>query len=194
MKYMLAIVAFGLLTGCGYTFQGGGSVLPSDIKRISIPPVQNNTTESNLSSVMTEALRDQFERFGVVTVVDDPSEADAILRAKIVRVNRESRTSSSRTDTALQFDTVLTLAAELQRTSGTMLWRDNSISVSRAFGTTSGVVVTSSADFASGGLSASDLGALENREVARGQEQEALQNLVEQAARQIYDEAVAPDF
>ncbi|MBX7145597.1 MAG: hypothetical protein K1X79_14190 [Oligoflexia bacterium] len=194
MKRSLLLTLMGILSGCGYTFQGGGSVLPSDIKRISIPQVQNNTTESGLSSVMTEALRDQFERFGVLTVVDDASEADAVLRAKIVRVNRESRTGTSRTDTALQFDTVLTIAAELQKVSGAMLWRDNSISVSRAFGTTSGSVVTSSSDFASGGLSASDLGALENREIARGQEQEALQMLAEQAARQVYDEAVAPDF
>jgi outer membrane lipopolysaccharide assembly protein LptE/RlpB len=182
------------LFGCGYSFQGGGTVLPPDVRRVAIPLVVNNSPEAGLSTVVTEALRDQFERYGVLTIVEDDADADAILRARIVKVTRESRTSTSDTDTALQFDTVLTLAAELQRMNGPILWRDNNIQVSRAFGTTSGVIVTSSADFASGSLGASDLGSLENREVARGQEQEALRALAEQAARQIYDEAVAPDF
>jgi hypothetical protein len=75
-----------------------------------------------------------------------------------------------------------------------VLWRDNSISVSRAFGTTSGVVVTTSPEFASGNLGASDLGALSSREVSRSQEQDALRALAEEAAVQIYDSAVAPDF
>jgi outer membrane lipopolysaccharide assembly protein LptE/RlpB len=195
VRIMVLLVGLALcLGGCGYTFQGGGTVLPPDVRRVSIPLVENNSPEAGLSAVVTEALRDQFERYGVLTVVEDGSEADAILRTRIVKVIRESRTSTSETDTALQFDTVLTLAAELQRVTGPVLWRDNNIQVSRAFGSTSGVVVTSSADFAAGSIGGSDLGSLESREVARGQEQDALRALAEQAARQIYDEAVAPDF
>lgn len=68
------------------------------------------------------------------------------------------------------------------------------MSVSRQYGTTSGVVVATSPDFAAGNISAEDLGALSAREIARGQEQEAFDQLAEQAAKQIYDQAVAPDF
>lgn len=193
-KLFSVLVIAGMLSSCGYTFQGSGSVLPADVKVIAIPLVQNASTESGLTTIFTEALRDRFERYGVVSVVDDANEADAVLRARILKVSRNQRTSTSRTDTELQLDTVLTLAAELRRVTGPVLWRDNNISVSKAFGTTSGVVVTSSPDFASGSLGSSDLGALENRELSRGQEQEALRDLAEQAAVQIYDSAVAPDF
>lgn len=190
-------VIFGILASfnaCGYSFQGSGSILPTDVKRIAIPNVQNGSTESGLGTTVTEALREQFERYGAVSVVEDAAEADAVLKAKIIKVAKESRTSSSRTDTALQFDTVMTLAAELRRNNGAVLWQDNNISVSRAFGSTSGVVVTSSSDFAAGSIGSADLGSLDDRDVSRGQEQDALQVLAEQAARQIYDDAVAPDF
>ena len=182
------------LTACGYTFQGSGSVLPADVKRIAIPNVQNGSTEAGLTTTVTEALREQFERYGAVSVVEETAEADAVLKARITKVSKESRTSSSKTDTALQFDTIMTLAAELRRSNGVVLWRDNNITVSRAFGSTSGVVVTSSSDFASGSIGSADLGNLDDRDVSRGQEQDALQALAEQAARQVYDEAVAPNF
>jgi outer membrane lipopolysaccharide assembly protein LptE/RlpB len=194
IKNCLILLSCLALSACGYTFQGGGSVLPPDIKVIAIPMVQNASTESSLTTTVTEALRDRFERYGVVTVVEDLGEADAILKARIVKVTRNQRTSTSRTDTELQLDTVLTLAAELRRVTGPVLWRDNNISVSKAFGTTSDVVVTTSPDFASGTLGAADLGALNSREVSRGQEQDALRTLADEAARQIYDSAVAPDF
>ncbi len=169
-------------------------MLPPDVKVIAIPLVQNASTESGLTTMVTEALRDRFERFGVVTVVDDAASADAILRARILKVSRDQRTSTSKTDTELQLDTTMTLAAELRRVTGPVLWRDNSISVSKEFGTTSGVVVTTSPDFASGLLGSSDLNSLEDREVSRGQEQAALRSLAEEVASQIYDAAVAPDF
>lgn len=183
-----------LLAGCGYTFQGSGTVLPPDIKRIQIPIVENESTESGLSRVVTEALRDRFERYGVVTIVDNISEADAILNAKILNVRRETETVTSDTDTTLQSNTTLTVAAELKRVTGPILWRDANMSVSRTTGATSSVVVTSSPEFAQGTLGSQQLSALGSREVERGQESQSLDILADEVARRIYDAAVAPDF
>lgn len=55
-------------------------------------------------------------------------------------------------------------------------------------------MVTTSADFAQSSISAQDLSSLSDRELFRGQEQGALEELAEQAAQQIYEEAVIPDF
>lgn len=181
-------------TGCGYEFQGSGSILPADVKRVYIPIAENNSTEPSLALTVTEAIRDRFERFGVVSVVDEQKDADAILTAKILKVKRDTNTVSSRADTALQQNTTMTLAAELRRISGPVLWRNPNLAVTKVFGSSSGAVVTTSADFAGGGLSSSDIGNLDARELARGQEQEALSTLADLAARQIYDDAVAPDF
>lgn len=182
------------LVGCGYAFRGGGTALPPQIKNIYIPIAENNSAEPGLSTVVTEALRDEFERYGVVNVVEELKDADAVLRSRIISVRRTTSSVTSHTDIGLQFDTVLTIAAELKNVTGPTIWRDPSIVVSQEFGSTSDVVVTSSSDFASNTLGAGDLAQLGNREISRGQEEQALQNLAEDAAKKIYTAAVAPDF
>ena len=139
-------------------------------------------------------MKDSFERYGVVSIVDDINDADAVLKARIVKIARHTRTSSSNTDSALQQDEVLSVAGELRRVTGAVLWRDTDVSSTKTFGQTGSVVLTTSPDFAGGTLSASDLNSLNSRELSRGQEQEALQALVDDVSNKIYDEAVAPDF
>jgi len=193
LSAIAAAVLVGL-TGCGYTFSGGGSVLPPDVKKVAIPLVDNSSTETGLSTVVTEALRDQFERFGVLTVVEESGDADAVLNARILRVQRATSAVAAQSDSQLQRDTTMTMAAELRRTDGPVLWRTTKLVVTKPVATSSDVVVTSSVDFAGGTIGAADLRGLDSREVSRGQDQEALASLAEQAARMIYDQAVAPDF
>lgn len=193
----IAVVTIGLC-GCGYTFQGRGSVLPPDVKKVYIPLAENTSTEAGLSVKFTEAVRDRFERFGVVAVVDQAGEADAVLRSKIVQLRRSTGAVTSKTDYAVKLDDTMTVAAELRRTSGPVLWSSPGFSVTSSYGSVAGTVVTSSADFAASGLGAGDLSALQqgsgSREVARGQQSAALDDLCEKAAKIIYDSAVAPDF
>ena len=192
--YVVLGVAAAMLWGCGYAFEGSGSVLPADVKRVYIPRVENNSTKTFLTSVLTEALQERFERYGVLTVVDNLGEADALLHARVNSVKRETRSVTTGTDTALQYDLVINSSAELRRVSGGVLWRESGMRVARSFGTTGAGVVTSSADFAGGSLGSGDLGALDDREVSRGQEQESLIDLAEELAKKIYAQAVAPDF
>lgn len=182
------------LSACGYTFQGSGSILPPEVKKIYIPVVENQSTETGYSIVLTEALRDEFERYGVLTVVESAREADAVLNATIKSVKNDTAGVTSKTDTALQYSTVVTLGAELRRSNGRLLWRDPALRVSKIIGAVGDTVVTSSADFASGGLNAADIQALGTREVSRGQQQEALEDLAVKVAQQVYSDAVAPDF
>ena len=194
---MMQAIFLGVLlffTGCGYTFQGSGSVLPEDVKNVYVPLAVNDTTEPGLARLVTEAMQERFERFGVVQVVDSLNQADAVLNTRIVSLSRNKRTVTSGTDTALQLDSVLTLAVNLRRTSGPLLWENKMIQARRTFGTSSNVVVTSSPGFASGGLNQGDLDALDSREIARGQEGQVLELLATQAARQVYTQAVEPDF
>jgi outer membrane lipopolysaccharide assembly protein LptE/RlpB len=188
---ILVVIA---LSGCGYTFQGGGSILPPDIKRVYVANVENNTTQLGLAQVVGEALQEQFDRYGVITVVEKQSEADALLKVKITDLKRTTRATQSNTDVALSQESTLLMTAELQRVTGQVLWRDTAVKVSRSFGTAAGAVVTSSADFDGGSISGADLSNLSAREISRGQEQEVLIRLAEDAALMIYNGAVAPDF
>lgn len=183
-----------MLSGCGYGFRGSESALPPDVERIFIPLVTNESTEAGVDLMLTEALRDEFERYGVLTVVDRRGQADAILEATIKSIDQERGATSSNTDTALQLYTVMTLRAQLRKKTGALLWKDDRIRVSKEFGAEGGAVVTTSADFASGDIGSTDFSNLDNREVSRGQEQQALEDLSEQVAQQIYSGAVLPEF
>ncbi|MCB0339719.1 MAG: hypothetical protein KDD53_08945 [Bdellovibrionales bacterium] len=169
-------------------------MLPTDVQRVYIPRVENATTETSLTSMVTEALRDRFERYGVLTVVEEIGGADAVLNVQVKDLKRDTKSVTSGTDTALQYVAVITLSGELSRVTGGVLWRNPRIRVAKAYGLTSDVVVTSSADFASGSLGSGDLGALGEREVSRGQEQETFLELSDEVAKKIYESAVLPDF
>ncbi|MDZ4787131.1 MAG: LptE family protein [bacterium] len=194
MKKIFIVTLLIAIVGCGYTFQGSGSVLPPEIKNIFIPTVENQTSENRITNLLTEALRERFERYGVITVVDKPDLADAILKVEVLSVEREARSVTSGTDTVLQYETVAQVFGDLKRKDGLVLWRNPLMSVAKGFGTTGQTVVTSSADFAQGGLDAQTLAALNDVEISRGQEQEALIDLSEEVAKSIYEDAVAPDF
>ena len=197
IRIILASLLVMTLQSCGYTFQGSGSILPPDVKRIYIPLVENNSTESGLTTLFTDSLKDQFEKYGVVRIVDDIADADAVLRARILKVQRSTGAVSGETDSAIQLDTTMYLSAELRRTTGTVLWKDPSLQVSQTYGAVDELVVTSSAEFASSGVGLSDLTALGqsgNREIQRGQERNVLRQIASEAASKIYDAAVAADF
>lgn len=184
---------FVSLTACGYGLQGGGTVLPPDVKNIYIPKVDNESTELGLSDLVTDSLRDQFDSYGAVTVVDKQTQADAVLNVRILSLIQSVDTVSS-TNTTNQMDSTMILSGELRRVTGKVLWRDPQIRVSKNFATNANTVVTSSPDFASGSIATSDLAGLNQRELARGQQQQALVSMTADAARMIYDKAVAPDF
>jgi len=181
-------------SGCGYTFRGSESALPPDVKKIFIPQVENNSTKLGLSTIVTEAIRDEFDSYGTVSVVDSQNEADAVLKVRILSVRENTGATRSASNTALQMQTTMTLAGELRRITGPVLWRESAIQATQTFGADSSVVVTSSLDFAGGPSAAGDLAGLSSREISRGQETNALNTLAANAARQLYDKAVAPDF
>ena len=198
MKKIILSISICLLLlniiSCGYTFQGSGSVLPAVIKTVYIEDVKNNTTESGLGNILTESLKDRFDRYGTLRVVTKLEEADSILRTTILSVERDTSTVTASTDVALQLETVMKVSSELKTKTGQLLWTTPIMRISRIFGTASDAVVTSSAGFASSGLNQSDLANLNQREIARGQEGEVLEDMCEELAKKIYESAVLPEF
>ena len=194
MRRLLSVLLLSSFLACGYAFQGSGSILPTNIKKIFVKDVVNNTTESNVGIVLTEALNDRFDRYGTFSVVDSESEADAILTAKILDISRDTRSVTSGTDTALQLETSVQIAADLTSKSGLLLWSNPAMVLSDTFGTAASSVVSSSADFASGGLNSDDLASLNAREVSRDQERQIIEALLELSAKKVYEAAVLPEF
>lgn len=186
--------AISLLAGCGYQFQGSGSVLPEDVKSVAILPSENLTTEPGLGPKLTEALRSRFERYGVVKVVESAREADAVLISKIQKVDTVVRNTSSGTDIELDVELMVQIDAVLKRRNGQVLWKADGMRVTQPFAGVAGVVVTTSSSFVTGNISQASLNTLGAREVSRGQKQQALDDIVDELARKLYNSAVAADF
>ena len=189
---ILSFVIF--LNSCGYGFQGAGTVLPDDVRIIAIPVVENKTTDPTLALLLTEAVRSRFERYGIVTVVEQPLAADAVLKLSIESVQTRVLDVTSQTDIELGTELVMHVSGELNRTNGALLWKNPSLIVQDSFASAGNVVVTSSSGFAQSGITSQTLGTLGSRELARGQQQEALDSLIEEVARRIYFQSVAEDF
>ena len=71
-----------LLAGCGYRLVGKGGALPADIEKVSIPVFKNQTFETGLEAVVTDAVVASFMERGGLEVGDDS--ADARLLGTIV--------------------------------------------------------------------------------------------------------------
>lgn len=183
-----------LTSSCGYHLQGSGSILPPDVKKIAIIPSQNLTTEPGLSVKFTEALRSRYERYGVVELVDPSSSHDAELITKILSISSETRSTSGTSDVAQELDLVLNISAELRRTNGQILYTNPLIQRREPISSSGGLVVTSSSAFAQGGIGAQSLSGLSSREVARGQQEQVLEQMLDDISRVVYLNSVAAEF
>jgi len=72
-----------VLPGCGYHLSGSNR-LPSEIRTIAVPVFYNETFEPSLESTVTSAVKQEFLTNSRLSVINDPSEADLILKGKIV--------------------------------------------------------------------------------------------------------------
>ncbi len=194
MKKYFASLIFLFFTSCGYTFIGSGSSLPPDVQTVYIPFVTNLSTDTYVTPLLTEALREEFEKYGVLKVVDATDNYDSVLNVTILSVREESRTVTARTESELQGDLILTLSVELLRRDGSVLWKAPSMEQSRSYASDLSTVVTSSSSFSESGMSATDLQNLGNREVSRSQQRITMENLIEEVSKKIYMQAVAPSF
>ncbi|MBL7662244.1 hypothetical protein JNK13_05775 [bacterium] len=194
MKTITLLVLTFALVGCGYTFQGSRSSLPPDIKSVQIARVDNLTTQTGLDVQLQEALRDSFERYGAVRVVDREGDADAVLKIRIEKVDTDVRSVTGESDIAVSSDLVMVLSGELTKTNGQILWRDESMEFDSDFANVSEGIVAGSSSQAQSGTDFGTLQGLESRELSRGQQRQALEGLVDEASRKIYLESVSADF
>ncbi|MBI5059280.1 LptE family protein [candidate division KSB1 bacterium] len=90
MKSVSALLAVALLVaGCSYSFRGQSA---GAIKSISIPTFENLSTEFGIADLVTQTLTRGFQRDGTLRVTSE-SQADAILRGRIVRVEDQPYTA-----------------------------------------------------------------------------------------------------
>ena len=74
-------------SGCGYALAGRGSFLPTDIRTVGIPKLENRSTFFQVEDTVTDKVRAEFIGRGKYAVVNDAIGADAVLTGEIVSIS-----------------------------------------------------------------------------------------------------------
>ncbi len=77
----LASVSLG---SCGYHVAGSADLVPKDVHTIAIPPFSNGSVKYKLSDLLPEAISREFITRTRYRLVNDPMQADAVLRGAVI--------------------------------------------------------------------------------------------------------------
>ncbi|MBU0691716.1 hypothetical protein KKH18_07860, partial [bacterium] len=95
---LFLIVCAVILAGCTYSFRGRQA---GDIQSISVPTLENESTEFGISETLTDELIRSFQRDGTLRVTND-AQADAILVGRVLRVQDEPYSARPGDDITVQ--------------------------------------------------------------------------------------------
>ena len=73
--------------GCGYALAGRGSFLPTTIKVVGIPKLENRSTFFQVEDILTEKIRAEFIGRGKYTVKPEEAGADALLTGEVLAIS-----------------------------------------------------------------------------------------------------------
>lgn len=128
-----ALAGIGLIlcvSGCGYSFSG--SSLPSHIKTVAIPVLENQSLDYQVADEATEALVDRFIQDNRLKVVS-LSDADSVLEGALTSYE-DKVYSFDRDENPEQYIVVVKLALVFKdRVKNREIWKDENISASQVY-------------------------------------------------------------
>jgi len=90
MRWLAAVVlcvCAAASSGCGYALAGRGSFLPTTIKIVGIPKLENRSTFFQVEDILTEKIRAEFIGRGKYTVKPEEAGADALLTGEVLAIS-----------------------------------------------------------------------------------------------------------
>jgi hypothetical protein len=110
-------------SACGYHVEGNTDVLPAKIKTIAIPAFANNTIRYKISELLASALTREFISRTRYQIVNDPTQADAVLSGAVIRFDSYPTTLDPATGRASAVQTIVTMRVSLKdRVTNTVLF------------------------------------------------------------------------
>ena len=174
------------IAGCGYSFAGRSDAFPNDLRTVYIEPFINQTRNVGLEKELTSALRSEFYRKGQLRVVDSVEQADGIV-AGVVRSFDSHVASVNRNDEVLQYETAMIVDASLRRREpNEIIWRTHGTRLVDIHGGSRAAVVTTSSEFKSGTLNASDVRRMTDIQLTETENRAVRGQLIERFARELH--------
>jgi outer membrane lipopolysaccharide assembly protein LptE/RlpB len=128
-RIVLLAIAVATSGGCGYALAGRGSFLPSYIKTIHIPRVENRTAVSGVEQVLTQKIEEQFIGRGKYTLVQDAAGADAVLRSEIVSIDQQPAGLTDQQLASRYLLTVVIKASFTDTKTNQVLWSNDALTL-----------------------------------------------------------------
>lgn len=118
------------LSGCGYHVAGKADLVPKNITTVAVPAFGNSTTRYKLTDQLASALARELLARGRFQVVNDPDEADAVLRGTLVSYQPFPAVFDSRTGRASGVQFFATISVTLtDRKTGKVLYTNPALQV-----------------------------------------------------------------
>ena len=183
---LLALAVAAGFAGCGYQFVGESSLLPKEARTIYVDAFVKRSRDVGLDKELATALRGEFYRRGQLKIVDSAEQADLILSGVIRSLDSHVATVN-RKDEVLQYESVMILDVNLRRREpNEILWRGQGVRLNQIYGGSRAAVVTTSSEFRTGTLNASDVRRMTDIQLTELDRRAVRDQLMEQFARELH--------
>jgi len=189
LSLLLALLGAMSLQGCTLSFAANGT-LPDSAKTIYVENFGNATRVPGVNDKYMIALKQEIAQHHRLIVVDDRSGADLVLSGRVLYFGNAVRTSNSVAEPLDYADTVSVEAKLVSNDSGKILWSSNSISSSVTAPVVSQAIIATTPQFLRQNLRGGDLVNMPDLQVAATQQASAGQQLMTQAASELYTDMV----
>jgi hypothetical protein len=186
----LVVLSALAVAGCGYHFPGQASSLPGGGTKLHVTTFRNQTREAGLEFDVQEALEDEVARRGSFQIVPK-DQAEAVLEGVIQSLQLRP-IAFSNTDEAVQYETIVTVSAVLKDPRNEMiLWRVTNLTENDSYGAVPQTVVVQSSQFQEQStLNQANLLQLTDVQLSEAQKREALERVVDNISRDVYNSMV----
>jgi hypothetical protein len=120
---LVAMAAMLSLVACGYHTGGAADMVPKGIQTIAIPAFSSPTTRYKLVDTLPEQIGREFQARTRFRIVNDPSQADAILNGRINLVQISPAVSDPTSGKATSINISANIAVQLiERATGRVIY------------------------------------------------------------------------
>ncbi len=112
-----------LLSSCGYHVAGKADLVPKSIQTIAIPAFKTTTSRYKLVDTLPQAIGTEFLTRTRFKVVNDPSQADAVLDGTINAAYANPNVNDPNTGVSISIRVVVVMTVKLvERSTGKVLY------------------------------------------------------------------------
>lgn len=119
----LSVCLLIVLSSCGYHVAGKADLVPKSIQTIAIPAFATGTSRYKLVDILPQAIGTEFLTRTRFKVVNDPTQADAVLQGNVMAAYANPNVNDPNTGVSISVRVTVVLAVKLvERNTGKVLY------------------------------------------------------------------------